>query len=195
MPRKGLTEMFHRLWLLPADLRWMDPLPLAHRRGIIAGIALILIAFLWPSPASRQQVNAPPASSAQHNNDAALQANMVDNGEQQPPKSDNSAPAQTVPAENNTPPENNAQGSWHDYKVANGQTLAQLFRDNNLQVSDVFAMARVEGDGKPLSNLQRGQTVKVRIDAQGVVTGLTVEGNDGPALFTRQPDGSFIRVK
>jgi len=27
------------------------------------------------------------------------------------------------------------------------------------------------------------------------VTGLTVDGSNGPVLFTRQPDGSFIRAQ
>ncbi len=56
-------------------------------------------------------------------------------------------------------------------------------------------MARVEGDGQPLSALQSGQQVKIRQNAQGVVTGLTVESSNGPVLFTRQPDGSFIRAQ
>ena len=43
--------------------------------------------------------------------------------------------------------------------------------------------------------LQSGQQVKIRQNAQGVVTGLTVESSNGPVLFTRQPDGSFIRAQ
>ncbi|PIJ52056.1 Opacity-associated protein A [Erwinia sp. OLTSP20] len=188
MPRKGLRETLCQLWLLPGEISWMDPLPLAHRRGIIAGVVLILLAFLWPSPAPRQQPASPAVSTRQQHNDATLQANIVDNNTRQPSAADNNPPPQTSA-------KNDVEGDWRDYQIARGQTLAQLFRDNNLQVSDVFAMARVEGDGKPLSNLQQGQTVKVRITPQGVVTGLTVEGSNGPALFTRQSDGSFIRVR
>jgi uncharacterized protein len=53
----------------------------------------------------------------------------------------------------------------------------------------------VEGSDQPLSSLKSGQQVKIRQDAQGAVTGLTVEGANGPVLFTRQPDGSFIRAQ
>jgi cell envelope opacity-associated protein A len=88
-----------------------------------------------------------------------------------------------------------SQGAWRSYQIASGQTLAQLFRDNNLPVNDVFAMAQVEGDDKPLSTLRSGQQVKIRQDAQGVVTGLTIETDNGPVLFTRQPDGSFLRAQ
>lgn len=50
--------------------------------------------------------------------------------------------------------------------------------------------------GKPLSNLQNGQMVKIRQNASGVVTGLTIDtGNNQQVLFTRQPDGSFIRAR
>ncbi|RIC33270.1 hypothetical protein D1895_17335, partial [Escherichia coli] len=52
------------------------------------------------------------------------------------------------------------------------------------------------GADKPLSNLQNGQMVKIRQNASGVVTGLTIDtGNNQQVLFTRQPDGSFIRAR
>ena len=74
--------------------------------------------------------------------------------------------------------------------------MAQLFRDHGLPPTDVYAMAQVEGAGKPLSTLQNGQMVQIRQNANGVVTGLTIDtGNNQQVLFTRQPDGSFIRVR
>jgi cell envelope opacity-associated protein A len=40
------------------------------------------------------------------------------------------------------------------------------------------------------------QMVQIRQNASGVVSGLTIEGGDGQqVLFTRQPDGTFLRVK
>ncbi|MDU3303623.1 MAG: LysM-like peptidoglycan-binding domain-containing protein, partial [Enterobacter ludwigii] len=85
---------------------------------------------------------------------------------------------------------------WRSYRVEPGKTLAQLFRDHNLPPTDVYAMAQVEGAGKPLSNLQNGQLVQIRQNASGVVTGLTIDtGNGQQVLFTRQPDGSFIRAR
>lgn len=54
----------------------------------------------------------------------------------------------------------------------------------------------VEGAGKPLSSLQTGQTVQIRQNASGVVTGLTIDTGGGQqVLFTRQSNGSFIRVR
>ena len=56
-------------------------------------------------------------------------------------------------------------------------------------------MAQVEGAGKPLSTLKNGQKVQIRKNANGVVTGLTIESDNGQVLFTRQADGSFIRAR
>ena len=78
--------------------------------------------------------------------------------------------------------------------MQSGQTLAQLFRDNNMAVNDVFSMARVEGAEKPLSTLKTGQEVKIQRDAQGVVTALQVTTDQNVTVtFIRQPDGSFQR--
>ncbi|MCL7707341.1 cell envelope opacity-associated protein A, partial [Enterobacter kobei] len=91
---------------------------------------------------------------------------------------------------------NDIEQQWRTYRVESGKTLAQLFRDHGLPPEDVYAMAKVEGDGKPLSNLQQGQMVQVRQNASGVVTALTIDtGDNQQVLFTRQPDGSFLRVR
>jgi len=37
--------------------------------------------------------------------------------------------------------------------------------------------------------------VRIRQNAAGVVTGLTLESANGEILFTRQADGSFLRAQ
>lgn len=175
----GIRLWLTRLWHLPDDISWMKPLPPAHRRGIIAALIVVLLAFLWPVSAPRDR--APQQVNSDAGKEVPLQAEIYDK------------PPVTQPAQPAQPTEDNDQ--WRSYQIASGQTLAQLFRDNNLQVNDVFAMARVEGDDKPLSSLHSGQQVKIRQDSNGVVTGLTVESENGPVLFTRQPDGSFLRAQ
>ncbi|WP_315975544.1 OapA family protein [Pantoea dispersa] len=172
-----IPAVLQRIWHLLDNVRWMDPLPPLHRRGIVIALLVMLLAFLWPASTPQYPVERPAESSGK---EVPMQAEIYDNNAQPP---------------QNTTPKSDAQGEWHSYTVASGQTLAQLFRDNNLPVNDVFAMARVEGDGQPLSALQSGQQVKIRQNAQGVVTGLTVDSSNGPVLFTRQPDGSFIRAQ
>ena len=106
-------------------------------------------------------------------------------------------PARKPPIRNRSRPGSaGIDNQWRSYRVEPGKTMAQLFRDHGLPATDVYAMAQVEGAGKPLSNLQNGQMVKIRQNASGVVTGLTIDtGNNQQVLFTRQPDGSFIRAR
>ncbi|WP_380184087.1 OapA family protein [Kalamiella sp. sgz302252] len=167
------SRWFNRIWHLTDSARWMDPLPPFHRRGIVLASALVLLAFLWPSPRQPEQPSR-PVNIERTTTDVPLQAELSD------------------PAD--TQPKGDAQGEWTNYQIASGQTLAQLFRDHNLPVNDVFAMARVEGSGKPLSNLQAGQAVRIRQNSHGVVTGLAVTTDQGEILFTRQPDGAFLQV-
>ncbi|WP_215845489.1 LysM-like peptidoglycan-binding domain-containing protein [Candidatus Pantoea bituminis] len=174
-----LPNWLHRIWHLTDTIRWMDPLPAPHRRGIVIALLLMLLAFLWPSSTPKYPVERPVTSSSEQ--ETPMQADIYEN--------------KAAPSQQQTPPKSDSQGAWRSYTVASGQTLAQLFRDNNLPVNDVFAMARVEGNDQPLSALQSGQQVKIRQDAQGAVTGLTVESANGPVLFTRQPDGSFLRAQ
>jgi cell envelope opacity-associated protein A len=176
-PSSHLSGWLHRIWHFTDNIRWMDPLPAPHRRGIVIALLVMLLAFLWPVSRPQYPVERPVTTSEEK--EVPMQADIYDN---------QSTPAQPSPKAD-------SQGTWRSYTIASGQTLAQLFRDNNLPVNDVFAMARVEGSDQPLSALQSGQQVKIRQDGQGVVTGLTVESANGPVLFTRQPDGSFIRAQ
>ena len=172
-----VPQFFSQIWHLPDSVRWMDPLPPFHRRGIIFALVVMLLAFLWPAP-TPMQAPRPMTSGQSSDTSVPLQAEI----------SDESPPAQPQVT-------NDTQGTWHNYQIAAGQTLAQLFRDNNLPVNDVFAMAQVEGADKPLSTLHTGQAVRIRLNAQGVVNGLTVDTDNGQILFTRQPDGTFIRAQ
>lgn len=185
-----------KIWQAPEHFRILDPLPPAHRRGIIASVIVISVCFLWPadSPPPKPQV-------ITLNNEATLplQANLVvpsynssENG--------NTSDSQPVPQENtSTPPAEEAiqnsdsESQWRTYQIAPGQTMAQLFRDNNLPPTDVYAMAQVEGSDKALSNLQAGQTVRIRENEDGVVIGLSIENekDNKQVNFTRQQDGSF----
>ncbi len=187
-PTSRLSSWLHQIWHLPDQISWMNPLPAPHRRGIIAAALVVLLAFLWPStPPQRAVQPVTPMQSGDAGTEVPLQAEITDSP---PPATTPTAP----PAQTSTA-QPDSQGEWHEYLIASGQTLAQLFRDNNLPVNDVFAMARVEGSDKPLSTLHAGQTVKIRQDAQGVVTGLTLDSGSGEILFTRQPDGTFLKAQ
>ncbi|EOD3491822.1 OapA family protein [Cronobacter malonaticus] len=188
-----IKPLLAQVWHAPDRIRLMDPLPPAHRRGIILCAVVIALCFLWPSS------NEPEAPQRR---DAQLDFNRTPEAPVQPqavapvetPEANVQQPASSAPVQ---PFHNNdIEQQWRTYRVESGKTLAQLFRDHGLPPEDVYAMAKVEGDGKPLSNLQQGQMVQVRQNASGVVTALTIDtGDNQQVLFTRQPDGSFLRVR
>ncbi|MBB1199105.1 hypothetical protein EGM70_02130 [Enterobacteriaceae bacterium 89] len=220
--RFALKQTLQTLWHAPDNFRLMDPLPPLHRRGIIAGFALVIVGFLLPSgdnttqlPATREaqldmqsqsqpqqgnlQQPLPPIVSSPPVNDpgqAAPEAPEVvqeDQPDDQPAIQQQSQ-SQSQPAQAQSAP--GIEQQWRSYRVEPGKTLAQLFRDHNLPATDVYAMSKVEGAGKPLSSLQAGQMIQVRQNANGVVTGLTIDNGSGQqVLFTRQSDGSYIRAR
>jgi len=202
--RFALKPTLAKIWHAPDNFRLMDPLPPMHRRGIIIAAALVVVGILLPTPDGN---DAPPAQrDAQI--DLPTQSSPQPQPVEQPPLVNE--PAQSLPQNPEPQMEEEPvtqeaaplqepvgiEQQWRTYRIESGKTLAQLFRDHNLPPTDVYAMAQVEGSGKPLSSLQTGQIVKIRQNASGVVTGLTIEGEGNQqVLFTRQPDGSFIRAQ
>lgn len=194
-----------------------------HRRGIIAGFLLVIIGILLPSddsqnPAStsreanlnlqsqsqpqaggNQAVPLPPITNTPTVSDADQMAPVAPEPiqDEQPDQAQTQQPAASQPYQSSS--QQSAPGieqQWRTYRIESGKTLAQLFRDHGLPATDVYAMAQVEGAGKPLSTLQSGQTVQIRQNANGVVTGLTIDtGNGQQVLFTRQSNGSFVRAR
>ncbi|WP_411703767.1 OapA family protein [Edaphovirga cremea] len=173
--RPGPKEWLNKIWHLPDNFGWMQPLPPFHRRWILIAALVVVIAILWPSSSPSQF---PVQSVPDQTSNIPLQAELTP---------DNASTRAPVTSTEQT-------GNWREYQIQSGQTLAQLFRDNNLVVNDVFAMAQVEGSDKPLSNLKSGQQVKIQQNANGVVTALEIETtNNVPVRFSRQSDGSYRR--
>lgn len=217
--RFELKSTLEKIWHAPDHFRLMDPLPPMHRRGIIAGALLVVIGILLPSEDNGSSVQA----SREANLDLQSQSQPQSSGNQAVPlppitntppvnDADQVAPVAPEPIQDeqlDQPQQQTAsqpyqepqstpgiEQQWRTYRIESGKTLAQLFRDHNLPPIDVYAMAQVEGAGKPLSSLQTGQTVQIRQNASGVVTGLTIDTGGGQqVLFTRQSNGSFIRVR
>lgn len=177
--------LWHRCWHWPDKFRWLDPLPSAHRPWLLIISLFIIAVLLWP--AEKPAINVTSEART-----VVLQAELVE-----PSQLANVIPAQ--PQEPSQEPEidtedESAEG-WRTLEIKQGQSLAQLFRDNSLQANDAFALAKAEGDGKPLSNLQPGQKIKVQLDNQGKVQSVDIElPNKKQLFFTRQPDGSFLAL-
>lgn len=211
--RFEVKPLLEKLWHAPDNLRILDPLPLAHRRGVIIAALVVVIGFLLPSaddspptPVSRtaqldfqsQSQPTPQPDSQPLHAQLVTPSNDLDQVapvEPEPVQEEQPTEQAAAPRTQQPYQENRSSSEWRTYQVEAGKTLAQLFRDNNLPPTDVYAMAQVEGAGKPLSTLKNGQKVQIRKNANGVVTGLTIESDNGQVLFTRQADGSFIRAR
>jgi hypothetical protein len=153
----------------------MEPLPYFHRRWTLIFGIILLLALLWPYSS---QNNGQPFPVTQQDNSVPLRADLQNDAQQQ-------HAAEPEPA-----------GNWQRFQIQPGQTLAQLFRDNSLPVNEVFAMAQVEGNDKPLSNMKAGQEVRIERDTNGVITALSVTAADNTqVLFRRQADGSYRRER
>jgi len=169
-----LKALWLKVWHLPDSFHWMEPLPYFHRRWVIVFGTILLLSLLWPYSDDRASRQFPVT---QQENSIPLQAELMGNNPQR---------TAAQPANDN----------WQRYQIQAGQTLAQLFRDNSLPVSDVFAMAQVEGSDKPLSNLKAGQEVRIERGANGVIIALSVTATDNSeVLFRRQADGSYRRLR
>ena len=190
--RFELKPTLAKIWHAPDNFRIMEPLPPMHRRGIIIAAIVLVIGFLLPaSETSDSPVVTREAQLVAPQNDPDQVAPVAPEPIQEGQPEEQNQP-QTQPFQQDS----GIGQQWRSYRVESGKTLAQLFRDHGLPPTDVYAMAQVEGAGKPLSNLKNGQMIKIRQNASGVVTGLTIDGDNGQqVLFTRQPDGSFIRAQ
>lgn len=189
----------------------MGKFPGLHRRAILIIAIALLVVFFWPTSENTREP--PQPSSSTHDlpvpiastNDPAYQTPI-------PPTQDSLnaeqgvSPSTEEPATND-PEENIAQTTplqstqstpaqtWQTYTIKEGQTLAQLFRDNQLPVNDAFSMAKSEDQQKSLSQLRSGQSIRLQRNPQGDVSMLEVTNSAGTVItYTRLSDGSYYRT-
>ena len=148
-------------------------LPKLHQRllMVISPIVLILLVVPLPEP----KVETTPVTSR-----VALEINTVGLSEQHNTKSNSSEPT---------------NNNWQEYLVKQGDTLAQVFRNNDLPQSDLNALVRIEGADKPLSHIRKGQLVRFKLAETGQLDILQLEKGDTSVMFFRLSDGGFGRSK
>ncbi|MFA0053723.1 LysM-like peptidoglycan-binding domain-containing protein [Vibrio echinoideorum] len=148
-------------------------LPKLHQRllMVISPIVLILLFVPLPEP----KVDAAPTTSR-----VELEINTVGLSEQQNAKSSSSE---------------TSKNNWQEYLVKQGDTLAQVFRNNDLPLSDLNALVRIEGSDKPLSQIRKGQLVRFKLAETGQLDILQLEKGDTSVMFFRLSDGGFGRSK
>ncbi|WIV88710.1 LysM-like peptidoglycan-binding domain-containing protein [Proteus appendicitidis] len=189
----------------------MGKFPGLHRRAILVIAIALLVVFFWPT--SENTSEPPQPSSSTH--DLPVPIASTNNPAYQTPipqaqdslnAESGASPSIEEPMTNDpegniaqTAPQQNTQSTpaqtWQTYTIKEGQTLAQLFRDNQLPVNDAFSMAKSEDQQKSLSQLRSGQTIRLQRNPQGDVSMLEVTNSAGTVItYTRLSDGSYYRT-
>lgn len=189
----------------------MGKFPGLHRRAILVIAVIVLVVFFWPtsenngpspqSSALTQDLPVPIAPSIS-TTDPIDQTALPSAQESLNADKDPNAPTQGSSITNNNDGEvtsdlqtQDQAKTWQTYTIKEGQTLAQLFRDNQLPVNDAFAMAKSEDQQKSLSQLRSGQTIRLQRNPQGDVSMLEVTNSMGAVItYTRLSDGSYYRT-
>ncbi|MGF1889339.1 hypothetical protein L4D13_24860 [Photobacterium profundum] len=84
---------------------------------------------------------------------------------------------------------------WAKHQVQKGETLSNIFREKSLPLSDLYAVAAIEGEGKPLSQIKSGQWLRYKQTPDGKLDALQIESSAGSTMYFRRSDGSFARGK
>lgn len=192
----------------------MGKFPGLHRRAILVIAIVLLVIFFWPTSENNDEPPQPsssthdlpvPISPSVSTNDPTYQTSTSqaqDSLNADPAVSPSiEAPTANDPEENvaQTTPQQDTQSTpaqtWQTYTIKEGQTLAQLFRDNQLPVNDAFSMAKSEDQQKSLSQLRTGQAIRLQRNPQGDVSMLEVTNSAGTVItYTRLSDGSYYRT-
>ena len=191
----------------------MGKFPGLHRKAIIVIAAILLVVYFLPTsednnsapqtPSLTQDLPVPIAPSVGDLNDQTTLPTAQDSlNEDQGtvplniPSTDENSTTTDVTATPTSPSETqNLTEAWQTFTIREGQTLAQLFRDNQLPVNDAFAMAKSEDQQKSLSQLRAGQAIRLQRNPQGEISMLEVTNSAGTVItFTRLSDGSYYRT-
>ncbi len=151
-------------------------LPRFHQRALMVLVPLFLLLLIVPMPNQTQEPDEETQTADQQR--VAIELNTQSLSQQRTsqsagPKSEN----------------------WKEYQVKNGDTLAQVFRRNQLSMADLSALVKIEGSDKPLSHIKQGQLIRFKFSDEGELDMLQLEKGDHSVMFFRLSDGSFGRNK
>ncbi|MFZ7234068.1 LysM-like peptidoglycan-binding domain-containing protein [Avibacterium avium] len=93
-----------------------------------------------------------------------------------------------VPVVEAKPATSKTAGISKTLTIPQGVSLMQVFRDNNLNISDVNAMTKANGAGNALSSFKPGDKVQVSLNSQGRVEQLRLANG---STFVRQANGTY----
>ncbi|MCG9598568.1 lysine transporter LysM [Vibrio sp. Isolate25] len=163
---KGMVEQAKQAW---------SRLPKLHQRALMILVPVVFLLLIFPTPEPTiDQPQSEPSSKQR------VQVNINTTGlSEQSSKQQDSLKSEV----------------WQEYTVKKGDTLAQVFRNNDLAMADLNALVRVEGSDKPLSYIKAGQLVRFKLADDGSLDILQLEKSAKSVMFFRLSDGGFGRSK
>ena len=207
--KQGSTAI--RAKFAPLASKWQQ-LPKLHRRALMVLVPVVGVLMILPGGGDKasQPTSSEPVRRELSLNLESQQPQRVAVGDREepvsPPRPSRITPLEPVesqpvaakpaakPSEKASSSSQSASADWQRYQVKSGETLANIFRQHNLPLNDLYAVAAIEGDDKPLSRIKAGQWLRYRQTAQGGLDALQIERRNGePVLFFRRSDGSFVR--
>lgn len=159
---------------------WLQ-LPPIHRRCLLVLIPCVLLLMVIPLPAQQADESVPQSSTAPKRIEVGINTQGL--SEQRAQSS-----ATQVQSELKS-------SAWQEYTVQQGDTLSQVFRNNQLALTDINPLLKIEGSDKPLSQIQAGQMIRFKLADSGQLDILQLERNTQSVMFFRLSDGSFGRSK
>jgi uncharacterized protein len=155
-------------------------LPRLHQKLLAGIVPVVLILMIIPLPDSKTtepelEIKAP-----------AQRVELSLNAKGLSQQSSTKSPAAPAPKTLRT-------SAWTEYVVSDGDTLSQVFRNNDLSVSDLNALVKIEGIDRPLSHITKGQLIRYKLNAKGELDILQLERDGESVMFFRVSTGGFAR--
>ncbi|MGY0616521.1 LysM-like peptidoglycan-binding domain-containing protein [Vibrio sp. FJH11] len=159
----------------PVTAFWQR-LPKFHQRALMVLVPLFVLLFIIPMPKKTEEL-------VEQSQPVDHQRVSIDLNAQ--------SLSQQRTSQNSGPKSEN----WKEYQVKNGDTLAQVFRNNQLSMADLSSLVKIEGSDKPLSHIKQGQLIRFKFSGDGQLDMLQLDKGDHSVMFFRLSDGSFGRNK
>lgn len=152
---------------------WRD-LPKFHQKALMVITPLLIVLIVIPFPQNDEESIAVTESERKEISVDTTDLSSVDNEEKKfVAKSED----------------------WQEYQVKSGDTLAKVFRTNQLSMTDFNELVKVEGLDKPLSKIKQGQLIRYKLTANGDLDILQLEKKNDAVMFFRLSGGGFGRSK
>jgi cell envelope opacity-associated protein A len=188
-PQRDYLAMVQQMWSEQDFSSWVaslrqlwSELPQFHRYAlaVLCPITLLLAIAPWPSTSTEGDgaVSSTPSR-------VEVELNIT------PQDSVNITPE----ARTKQSSEALVRSAWISYTVKQGDTLSQLFRANDLPMTDLTGLIAIEGEDKPLSNIRPGQLIRYKLNKARELDILQLEKSGESIMFFRLAEGGFGRSK